>query len=226
MILQIYRSSIGQKWIVALTGLMLIGFVTGHMIGNLQVFLHPDWINAYAKHLEDLGPLLWIIRLALLAIFALHIVTTIKLTLENRRARPERYAVRAPQRSTLASRSMALSGLLVLSFVLYHLMHFTVRAQHPQWNEESYNLHGEMVRDVHRMIIEGFQNPVVAGFYILSVFLLALHLSHGFSSFFQTLGLNSRKLNGILSAAGKVYAWGLFLGYAAIPVAVLTNVLK
>lgn len=217
-------SSIGKKWIVALSGLALLGFVTGHMLGNLQVFLRPVWINSYAKHLEDFGPFLWVIRLSLLAIVVTHIVFTIKLTIENRAARPEKYAKTTPKASTRASRTMILSGLVIASFIVFHILHYTVRLQHPQWSEETFPLvHGNdtvMVRDVHTMMVEGFQNVAVSAFYILAVFLLCLHLSHGIASSLQTLGLNSRKLESSLSRAGRAFAWLLFVGYASIPLAI------
>jgi succinate dehydrogenase / fumarate reductase, cytochrome b subunit len=222
----VYQTSIGQKWIVALTGLILIGFATGHMIGNLQVFLPPAWMNAYAKHLEDLGPLLWVIRVVLLGTIILHFATTIHLALANRRARPERYAVQNPQAATLAARTMIYSGLVLVAFIGYHLAHFTVRATNPEFNQLFFDLHGEQVRDVHKMVILGFQSPLVAGFYILGVFLLALHLSHGSSSFLQTLSLNNRKLSPLITRVGQVYAWFLFAGYAAIPAAVFLHLLK
>ena len=113
--------------IVAGTGVILILFVIGHLLGNLQIFLGPDWINSYAKHLRDLGPLLWVIRGFLLAVVLLHIYYTIRLAIENRRARPERYRRKDTVKATLASRSMALSGLVLLAFIIYHLLHFTIQ---------------------------------------------------------------------------------------------------
>lgn len=221
-----YNSSIGKKWIVALTGLALLGFVTGHLIGNLQIYLPPVWINSYARHLENLGPLLWVIRLSMLVMIGLHIATTIQLTLENRAARPDRYAVSAPQASTVASRTMILSGLVVLAFVIFHILHYTVRLRHPEWGEETFALgDGEMVRDVYRMMIEGFKNAAVSAFYILGVFLLCLHLSHGIASMFQTLGLNSPKVRCALTVLGRAYAWLLFIGYASIPVSILLGLI-
>src|SRR5436853_4268598 len=111
-----FRSSVGKKFIVALTGVVLIAFIIGHLLGNLQIFLGPDWINSYAEHLRELGPLLWVIRGFLLVNVLLHIFYTISLTLENRRARPERYKKKEHAKATFASRTMALSGLIVLAF--------------------------------------------------------------------------------------------------------------
>ena len=113
--------------IVAITGAVLIAFIVGHLLGNLQIFLGPDWINSYAEHLRELGPFLWVIRAFLLVNVLLHIFFTISLALENRRARPVSYKKKEHIKATFASRSMALSGLIVLAFILYHLAHFTVR---------------------------------------------------------------------------------------------------
>ncbi len=226
-ILNFYKSSIGKKWVVAITGLMLLGFVTGHLVGNLQIFLPPDWINSYAKHLEDLGPFLWLIRFAMLGIIGLHILTTVHLVAENRRAKPVKYDVNGAQASSLASRTMILSGLVVLSFVVFHILHYTVRLQHPQWGEETFKLaNGHMVRDVHKMMVEGFSHTGVSAFYIISVFLLASHLSHGIASVFQTFGLNSQKVQCLLKLGGQAYAWLLFIGYASIPACIYLGFIK
>src|SRR5438309_7272797 len=120
-----YRSSVGKKMIVAITGIILILFVIGHLLGNLQIFLGPDWINGYSQHLRDLGPLLWLIRIFLLATVIVHIYVTIRLAIDNRRARPEAYRVREYVKASFASRHMVMSGLIVLAFIIYHLAHFT-----------------------------------------------------------------------------------------------------
>ena len=220
-----YQTSIGKKWIVAITGLVLIGYVIGHLIGNLQVFAPPAKINAYAAFLHSLGGLLWAVRIVLLVCFILHIVTTMLLVVQNRAARPERYAKKATVQARLAARTMALSGLVVLAFVVYHLLHFTVRNTDARFRpiDQGGWLRGE--NDVHTMIILGFQHPLVAGIYLLSVFLLCLHLSHGFSSLLQTFGLNSKGLMPALTRAGTVLAWLIFAGYASIPIAVLAGFL-
>ncbi len=113
--------------IVAITGIILIVFVIGHLLGNLQIFIGPDWINGYSQHLRDLGPLLWAVRLFLLAAVAIHIWVTIQLAIENRRARPKPYIDRQYVKATFASRHMVMSGLIVLAFIAYHLAHFTFR---------------------------------------------------------------------------------------------------
>jgi succinate dehydrogenase / fumarate reductase, cytochrome b subunit len=227
MIIRLFQSSIGKKWIVALTGLMLLGFATGHLVGNLQIFLAPEWINSYARHLESLGPVLWVIRLTMLAIIGLHIITTVQLVAENRLAKPVKYAVSGAQASSLASRTMILSGMVIIAFVVFHILHYTVRLQHPDWGLKTFKLaDGEMVRDVHTMMVQGFSSIGVSVFYIVALFLLASHLSHGISSVFQTFSLNNKKLQCLIKVVGQAYAWLLFIGYASIPVCIYLGIIK
>jgi len=219
-----YRSSVGKKMIVGVTGAVLIAFVLGHLLGNLQIFLGPEWVNSYAEHLRELGPLLWIIRAFLLANVLLHIFYTIGLAIDNRRARPVSYKKKEHVKATFASRYMAMSGLVVLAFILYHLAHFTVRVTDPRFlllKADPLNRY-----DVYSMMVYGFQNAFVSGFYILAMFLLALHLSHGTSSFFQSLGLNNERLTPRLATAGRIFAWLIFVGYTSIPIAVLLHWVK
>ena len=210
--------------IVAVTGIILILFVVGHLLGNLQIFIGPDWINGYSQHLHDLGPLLWLIRIFLLLAVAIHIYVTIQLAIENRRARPEPYIDRQYVKATFASRHMLMSGLIVVAFSIYHLAHFTVRITDPRFALLKFDpLHRY---DVYSMMVYGFQSYLVSGFYVLGLFLLALHLSHGSSSFFQSLGLNDKKLAPRLALGGRIFAWLLFAGYSSIPVAVLLGLVK
>lgn len=218
------HSSVGRKMIVAGTGVILILFVIGHLLGNLQIFLGPDWINAYSQHLRDLGPLLWLIRVFLLITVILHIYFTILLAIENRRARPEPYIDRQYVRASWASRHMVVSGLVVLAFIIFHLLHFTARKFNPQFSLlklDSLNRY-----DVYSMMVYGFQNVYVSSFYIVGLFLLTLHLTHGSSSFFQSLGLNNQRLTPRLAIGGRMFAWLLFIGYTSIPVAVLLGFIK
>jgi len=219
-----YRSSVGKKMIVAVTGIILIVFVIGHLLGNLQIFIGPDWINGYSQHLHDLGPLLWAIRIFLFATVIIHIYVTIQLAIENRRARPEPYINKQHIKATFASRHMVMSGLIVLAFILYHLAHFTVRITDSRFALLKPDPLGHY--DVYSMMVYGFQNYLVSGFYILSLFLLALHLSHGSSSFFLSLGLNDKKLTPRLALGGRLFAWFMFVGYTSIPVAVLLGLVK
>ena len=207
-----------------MTVVILILFVVGHLLGNLQIFLGPDWINGYAEHLRELGPLLWVERIGLFIVAILHIYYTIRLAIENRRARPQSYKRKDTVKATLASRSMVVSGLILLAFIIYHILHFTIRATDPRFN--TLPLDPLNHYDVYSMMIIGFSHPLVSAFYILSMFLLALHLSHGSSSFFQSLGLSNQKLTPRLALAGRVFAWALFVGYSSIPAAVLLGWVK
>ncbi|MDQ6623378.1 MAG: succinate dehydrogenase cytochrome b subunit [Verrucomicrobiota bacterium] len=218
------RSSIGRKMIVAVTGLIMIGFIIGHLLGNLQIFLGPDWVNGYAEHLRELGPILWAIRLILLVTVLLHIYFTILLAIENKRARPQDYVRKDIVKASLASRHMVVSGLVVLAFIIFHLLHFTGRrfnAHFPLLKSDPLNHY-----DVYSMMVYGFQNVYVSAFYIVGLFLLTLHLTHGASSFLQSLGLNDKKLTAKLASAGRIFAWLVFIGYTSIPVAVLLGLVK
>jgi len=214
-------SSIGKKTIVALTGIALAAFVTGHLLGNFTIFLGPDWINAYAKHLADLGPMLWVIRLALLGILVAHIFFIALLWKENQAARPKKYLASDPIQTTVFARSMRLSGIIVLAFIVFHLAHFTVRIIDPSYQHMDTMLDGHEVHDVFKMVVVGFSNPWIVAVYLIGLFLLTLHLSHGLGSLFQTLGITNRRLRPLLEFVTKAYAWLLFLGYASIPISIL-----
>lgn len=212
-----FTSSIGRKWIVAITGVALVGFVTIHLLGNLSIFLGPDAVNAYAANLHHLGKLLWVARVGLLAVAGLHIYFTMLLWRENRATRVQKYAVVQHLHTTLYARTMRLSGLVVFSFVLFHLAQFTWEWVNP---ESKTWLDAAGRHDVYRMLVSGFSNFWVASFYLLSVGCLALHLSHGIASLFQTLGISSEKLRPRFEFAGTLVAWTFFIGYASIPTAI------
>ena len=217
-----FNSSIGRKWIVAITGILLIGFITIHLLGNLSIFLGQEMMNAYAARLHQLGALLWVARLGLLAVAGGHIFFTIALWRENRRASPGKYAVKQSLETTVYARSMRLSGLVVLGFVLFHLAQFTWKWITPE-SQEWYDAAGR--HDVYRMLVTAFASPWVAGFYLLSVGLLAMHLSHGIGSLFQTFGMTTKKFRSRLERAGFIVAWAFFLGYASIPAAIFLKLL-
>jgi succinate dehydrogenase / fumarate reductase cytochrome b subunit len=221
------RSSIGRKFFMAATGLVLFGFVTGHLVGNLQIFLPPEKINAYGHMLESLGAALWLIRGFLLVCVVIHIWLGIQLALENRAARPQGYGVDFVNRATLASRVMARTGIVVLAFILFHLAHYSFRAGHPEWSEHTYTLaSGVQVRDIHTMMVQGFSNVWVSGFYILAIGILAYHLSHGVCSIFQSLGLKNEKWTTGLQRFTVIYCWAYFLLNASMPLAVLGGFVK
>jgi succinate dehydrogenase / fumarate reductase cytochrome b subunit len=211
-------STVGQKAIAALTGLGLVGFVVVHMLGNLQMFLGAEAINNYADKLKSLGMLLWGARIGLLALVGLHIAVAVRLTLRNRAARAGRYAVARHQVSTTSSRYMIFSGSLILVFVIFHLLHFTVGVIQP----ESYQLTDAQGRhDVYRMVVHGFQNWGIASFYIVSMAVLGSHLSHATFSLFQSLGAPVGGKDTRLKKLARYVAVGVILGFVSIPLAVI-----
>ncbi|MEN9635133.1 MAG: hypothetical protein RL077_3537 [Verrucomicrobiota bacterium] len=238
----LFGSSIGRKILMAVTGLILIGFVIGHLVGNLQVFQHPDHLNGYAQFLHQLGPLLWVARIGLLVAVVIHIWAATVLTLENNRARGTPYGFKHTIQATLASRMMRVTGYVVLGFLLYHIAHFTMGAAQSSTFKENlpaYTMQheyrvagfpvvaaGAKVLDVYSMVILGFQSPVVALFYIIAVGLLSFHLLHGFDSLFQTLGLRSTRWAGGLRKVALWLCLAYFAGNLAIPGAVLLGKLS
>lgn len=242
-LVQLLQSSIGKKYLMALTGFGLAGFVLVHMAGNLNMFLGPEAINAYAHKLQTLpAPVLWGFRAALLLMVVVHVVTAVALAKQNKAARPANYEVNITVQASYASRTMLMSGLIIFAFILFHIAHYTVRVVPGQEfnNHTAYPmvplLHdgkpvlegGEvvLVHDVHSMMIHGFGHAWVSAFYIIATGLLCLHLSHGVSSMFQSLGLRNRRWRGLLDKAALAYGVVIFLGFAAIPVAVLGGLLK
>jgi len=217
-----YHSSLGKKYLMAITGLALFLFVIVHMAGNLQVFLGPEIMNAYADLLKSKPALLWTARIGLFVIAVIHIVSALQLAAENRAARPQSYSEGKPI-ATLASRTILLSGLIIFAFVVYHLLHFTFGVTNPSFME----LHDPLGRhDVYGMVVEGFRNPFVSVFYIVSMGLLCLHLSHGVSSLFQSLGIRRKSTAGALSRFAQAAAVIIFLGNCSIPIAILTGVVR
>ncbi len=211
------RSSIGKKAVMGLTGLLLVGFVILHLSGNLLIYLGPEALNAYAKKLRDLGPLLWLVRLVLLTAVVVHIWLSIVLTRENRAARPIGYAMQRSARTTYAARTMMLSGLLLFAFIVYHLLHFTFRVTHPQLLHLTDALGRD---DVYAMVVLSFQDPVLVAGYVIAMALLCMHLSHGIASFVQSLGLNDERFLPVLERISRLTAAALFVGYSSIPLAV------
>ena len=217
-----YRSSLGKKYVMAVTGFLLFLYVIAHMAGNLQVYLGPEQLNAYAELLHSKPPLLWTARVGLLVIAVLHIVSALQLAAENRAARPQSYAEGKPLAS-LASRTILVSGLIVFAFIVYHLMHFTLGVTNPDFVD----LHDAAGRyDVYTMVVEGFRNPYVSVFYIVSMGLLCLHLSHGVSSMFQSLGIRRKSTLASFNRFARIAAIVIFIGNCSIPIAILAGVVR
>ena len=213
-------SSIGAKTVMALTGLALLGFVVAHMLGNLQVYAGPAKLNAYAKTLQDLGPGLWAMRLGLLAVFVAHVASAFRLVQANKAARPTPYVKKVEERTTYAARTMWMSGLVVLAFVLYHLAHFTFRVTGEGFSGASYHL-ADGGHDVYRMVVEGFGVWWVSALYVVAQILLGLHISHGAQSAFQTLGVRHPRLAFLKSGLGPALAAVIVIGNVSIPLTIL-----
>lgn len=246
---QYLASSLGKKFLMAVTGLILVLFVMGHMLGNLLIFLGPEAINSYAYKLHSIpDALMALIRLALLASVVLHIWMAVLLTIDNKKAKPK--GLKSKVKSSYASRTMRMSGVIVLSFIIFHILHYTVRVvPSMEYNDaavfteisqggenyvplykEGYPVvvRGEAVQtfNVYDMLIHGFKNPLVAFFYILSVGLLCIHIAHGISSLFQTMGLRNRWWKVVTDRLAVLYAWVVFIGFASIPLATQVGYLE
>jgi succinate dehydrogenase / fumarate reductase cytochrome b subunit len=255
LVSNIFNTSLGRKYLMALTGAGLFGFVLMHLLGNLTFFAGPAAINEYAAKLHSLGPLLWFARIGLLAMAATHIWAAVKLSSENKKARLVRYegavepvdALRKNQIvSRYASRTMIYSGLIIAAFAFYHLAHYTWKV--PQINGvdedfETFYVHeedagknqvafktplpegqgeeGKNAVDVHRMVKTGFSVWWVSAFYVVAVGLLCVHLSHGLSAMFQSLGIKPRGSEKLINRFACTAAWLLFIGYISIPLGVL-----
>lgn len=203
---------------MAITGLLLVLFVIGHMLGNLQIFLGPETINAYGAFLKAKPALLWSVRGGLLAAAAAHVWSAAALAARNREARPTSYRVRRFAGASYASRTMIWSGFIVLAFLVYHLLHFTFGVVDPALLQ----LRDEAQRhDVYQMVVLGFSHPLVSGFYILSMALLCAHLRHGSSSLLQSLGFRAGRQRIWADRLSAVLAWGVFVGNSSIPLAIL-----
>jgi succinate dehydrogenase / fumarate reductase cytochrome b subunit len=212
---QLTQTSIGKKAVMAVTGLILFGFVVGHMLGNLQVYMGPAKLNAYAKFLHETPSLLWGTRVLLLFSVILHIFAAASLASQQRRARPVNYAHGRTVQASYASRTMYWSGPIVLAFVVYHLLHFTTGHAHPNF-----------VRgDVYQNFIVAFSDWRVSAAYIVAMIALGLHLMHGIWSLLQTLGINPTYRDSLQNLA--VGAAGIVVvGNVSMPLAVLLGVVR
>jgi succinate dehydrogenase / fumarate reductase, cytochrome b subunit len=219
---RVFASSIGKKIIVALTGLAMVGFLVGHLLGNLLIFSGPKALNDYGQLLHENAKLIWFARVGLLVAVGLHIFYTIKLVQENRAARPTKYGFENTRRASKSSRVMILSGLTILAFVVYHLMHYTWGVNNGYYDKSNarYFLDNGQ-HNIYNMMVDGFRFAPATLFYLVSIGLLCSHLSHGIASCFQTLGLTTPRTRSAIHTLGWVVAIGLFLGFASIPLAVV-----
>jgi succinate dehydrogenase / fumarate reductase cytochrome b subunit len=222
-VVRFYESPIGKKAVMALTGVILFGYVVAHLIGNLQVFSGDvDQINRYAAFLHNPAnaAALWLARAVLLLAVALHIVASVQLWNQNRAARPIRYYKKADVPTSYAARTMLWSGPIVAAFVIFHILHLTVGAVLPL-EEVAINQ-----PDVRQNVIVGFQNPLISGFYIFAVILLHMHLYHGAWSMFQSMGFSHPRYTPLLKKGAAALAVVLAIGYVSIPLAVMTGLLR
>lgn len=209
---RVFVSTVGSKYVVAVTGLLLTGFVIVHMIGNLQVFAGQDAVNRYAQFLKDMGALLWVARIGLLLIFLTHVIWAVRLSIKARKARPVPYVYKDTVQASLSSRTMIYTGLVILAFLIFHIAHFTLGAVKgaevkPGVVVNYLELRDAMGRhDVYSMVIYGFRDPVVSVLYLIAQALLFMHLGHGVQSTFQSLGINGPRWNTALRMLGWTVA--------------------
>ena len=208
---KIHGSTIGKKAVVAVTGLILVGFLVGHVSGNLLFFAGAQKINDYSKFLHDSPVILWGTRLLLLASVAAHIIATLQLAMLRRSARPFGYQAEKKNVSSFATRTMILSGPLIAAFVVYHILHFTTGAAHPNFNAV----------DVHHNVLSAFQIWWVAAIYIGAMLILSGHLSHGIWSMLQTVGASHPKYDGAVRRAATLVAILIIIGFISVPLGIL-----
>jgi succinate dehydrogenase / fumarate reductase cytochrome b subunit len=231
----LFKSSLGKKFIMAVSGALLFLFVVGHLVGNLQIFLGPEAINRYGHFLQSNLEIIWPARIGLIVLVVLHVWAAVALSIENKKARPVGYAGNpTPPAASYASRTMLMSGLIIAAFIIYHLLHFTVQVPEVNFIKDSaardfkmlidHQLKGmvpaEPRHDVYAMMVLGFRQPVVTGFYVLAMALLCLHLSHGVYAMFQSLGIKVGFCPSLPKGLAKWGALLIFIGYVSIPIAV------
>ncbi len=204
---QTLGSSIGKKVLMAVSGLSFIGFLAGHLAGNLTIYGGADAFNGYAEHLHALGPFLAVAEFGLLGLFAIHVLVGLVLFWQNFQARPVRYAVnRSPGGKTIGSATMPYTGVLILLFIIFHLSNF------------SRFFVDQSATTIYQIVSNAFANPVYVGLYVLAMLVVALHVSHGFWSLFQTLGLNHSKYMPAITVLGVVLSVVFALGFGFLPV--------
>jgi succinate dehydrogenase / fumarate reductase cytochrome b subunit len=221
--MSLYDSTIGKKIAMAISGLILFGFVFIHMVGNLKIYLGKETIDTYSKELRDLGgPLLgheqglWLARIVLLAAVIVHIVAAYQLTRLDNSARPVAYARRKPQAQTYASRTMRWGGVIIGLFIIYHILHLTLGKGGTPFTPD----------DVYLNMVRGFSNPIVSAFYILAMVALAFHLQHGVWSMFQTLGIRHGGNDKFFRRFATFFAVVIAVGNISIPLSILLGYVK
>ena len=219
--MQLLTNAVGRKVLMAATGLLMGLFVVVHLLGNSSIFVGPDGINAYAEKLHSLGPIVWIFRAVMLALLAVHVWFGVTLTLENSAANPAKYAVNRKLKATFSSETMIWTGLILLAFIVYHLLQFTVRIT----PDVVKGVDAKGRYDVFTMVVGSFRHTWISLVYVAAMVTLFLHLSHGIQSFFQTLGLSDDRTLPTYNALGKVVSVIFLVGYCSIPVTILAGIL-
>lgn len=243
-----------SKFVMAITGAYIVLFITGHAIGNLQIFLGKDALNTYAAFLQSLGEILWAERIVLALAFVLHIITSVYLKLYNYKVRPNKYIVTKYIKAGINSRTMIWTGIMVGSFLIFHILHFTTRDVYPEFKEmheiyqdehTSYFGFDETVmqatnaedlgiglhpiikkrHDTYAMVVAGFQNIWVSLFYILAVSLLGFHISHAVQSMFQTLGINGPRFTPLMIKISNAYGVLIAVAFAVVPLSVMLGLI-
>jgi succinate dehydrogenase / fumarate reductase cytochrome b subunit len=224
-LVRFFTSSVGAKTLMAITGLLLVIWILGHLVGNLLIFGGPDATNNYAHGLKSLGGLLWVERFGLLAIFLVHVLVALRTKLWDRESRPVRYQVEGTRAATFASRTMLVTGLIILAFVLYHLAHFTLGWLYPgDFAKPVTGSDDPLMLDVYSMVAAGFSRPGVSILYGAAMVVLGLHISHGISSLFQHLGLWGERFARWIRGAGVFVAVVVAVLFIVIPAAVLLGI--
>ncbi len=219
-----WNSSIGKKLVVAVTGLAMVLFLAAHLTGNMLIYAGKEAFDEYAKFLHEAGhgALIWVARLGLIVVVVLHVWATILLTRQNKIARMQEYAYKATIQASKSSRIMIWSGLTVLAFIVFHILHFTVRT--------SSRLSEIAKESPYEMVIAGFSGGflqvLVVLFYVVAMTLLCSHISHGVASMFQTLGFRSKKSAGLTRSLSLGYAAVIWLGFVSIPVAIMLGLVS
>ena len=200
------KSNILSKFVVAITGLIMVGFIVGHTLGNLLIYAGPEAINTYAVGLKDIGGVVWAMRIVLIISLILHVITTINLVRQNKKIAPG-YKVNNHKAATFSSKFMAYAGLTVMFFILYHLAHFTFGVVDTSaYSMEATLDNGRVVHDVYSMVVLGFRNIIVSLFYIIAVVFLGLHLKHGIHSMFQSLGIHGKKFTPMIQKVAVAFS--------------------
>lgn len=227
-------STIGLKIVMAVSGVLLFGFVIAHMLGNLQLYLGADTLNAYGATLQGMGPLLWVARIGLLAIVLTHIVSSIALVRLSHAARPQSYKKLQPRASTYASRTMRISGPIVLAFIIFHILHLTVGAVHPELQHCVTGADGALQCFVHENVVSAFSltganvayKAFSLVFYVVAMVLLGLHLGHGAYSMVRTLGLSNPRYDRIARALATAVTLLIVIGNCSMPIAVAVGLVR